>query len=203
MFKTAFIAASIAAAGLAAPASASVILQNGGFEAGNPVAGIYASLPGWTQAKPAGIEVLNNVTSPTIDANSGNAYVSLDTTANSGMYQTVSLHMGRYVLSFWYSPETVGTKTNGINYKVSNLLSGKVDNLSIGATVGQWTQYTFAFFAPTAKNYRLTLAGSGTSDGIGGLVDDVSIAAVPVPASGLVLMGALAAIGAVRRRKSA
>lgn len=197
MFKTSIIAASIAAAGLAAPASASVILQNGGFEAGNPASGIYTSLPGWTQAKPAGIEIQTGA------AHAGNALVELDTTANSGMFQTVGLHIGRYVLSFWYNPASANGKTDGINYQVSSLVSGKVTGLSAGATVGAWTQYTFAFFAPKAKNYKLTLAASGTSDGIGGKIDDVSIAAVPVPASGLVLMGALAAIGALRRRKSA
>lgn len=206
MFRSGILAALLATAGLAAPATASVILQNGGFDVGSPTQGFYSSLPGWTQAKPAGIEIQNNATLSTIDAHSADAYVELDTSSNSGMFQNAALHMGRYVLSFWYSPRTSGVKTNGINYQLGSLIKGKVDNLSPGATVGQWTQYSFAFFAPSTKNflkaYKLTLAASGTSDGLGGLIDDVSIAAVPVPASGLILMGGLGAIGALRRRKA-
>lgn len=202
MLKSGICAALLATAGLAAPASASVILQNGGFDAGSPAAGAYSSLPGWTQAKPAGIEIQNNATLPTIDALSGDAYVELDTSANSGMFQNVALTMGRYVLSFWYSPRDANVRSNGINYNLSSLLTGKVSNLSPGATVGAWTQYSFAFFAPKAKTYKLTFAASGTSNGLGGLLEDVSIAAVPVPASGLVLLAGLGAIGALRRRKS-
>jgi hypothetical protein len=203
MFKTHIIAALVATAGLAAPASASVILQNGGFELGAPSSGytINAAIPGWKQAKPFGIEVQTTGTLSTISAHSGNAYVELDTTKNSGMFQNVGLHIGRYVLSFWYSPRTPNVKTNGINYNIAGI-AGKVDNLTAGATVGAWTQYTFAFFAPKAKTYKLTFAASGTSDGIGGLLDDVAIAAVPVPAAGFGLIAALGALGAVRRRKS-
>jgi hypothetical protein len=205
-------------------ASASPVVVNGSFETGVPgnTAGLlngatYGNMPtsgpswdlwsglnGWKQAKPGGIEVQTNPTLSSIDAQNGNYYVELDTTGNSAMFQNVALHVGRYVMSFWYSPRTGNVRSNGINYQLSGLgVVGKADSNTPGASVGQWTQISVAFFVSTAKNYRLTFAASGTSDGYGGLLDNVQIEGVPVPASGFALFGALGGLAALRRRKAA
>jgi hypothetical protein len=217
-------AASLAAASfIGAAASASPVVVNGSFETGvpgntvgllngatygnMPTSGsnfdIWGGLNGWKQAKPGGIEVQTNPTLSSIDAQNGNYYVELDTMGNSAMFQNVALHVGRYVMSFWYSPRTGNVRSNGINYQLSGLFSGKADSMTPGAVVGDWTQISVAFFVSTAKNYRLTFAASGTSDGYGGLLDNVQIEGVPVPASGFALFGALGGLAALRRRKAA
>jgi hypothetical protein len=224
VWKNSIAAASLAAASfIGAAASASPVVVNGSFETGvpgntagllngatygnmptsGPNSDVWGALNGWKQAKPGGIEVQTNPTLPSIDAQNGNYYVELDTTGNSAMFQDVALHIGRYVMSFWYSPTTGDIRSNGINYRLSGLFSGKVDNLTPGAVVGDWTQISVAFFVSTAKNYRLTFAASGRSDGLGGLLDNVEIQGVPVPASGLALIGALGGLAALRRRKAA
>jgi hypothetical protein len=210
-----------AASFIGATASASVI--NGSFEEGVPgntpgiVNGllfddlpsdpsgfdVYGAVNGWTTVKGSGVGVHTANTLPTIDAQDGDYYAELDGVDNAAIFQNVGLHVGRYVLSFWYSPQNDDTRTNGIIYRLSGVLSGKVDNMTVGATVGAWTQISVEFLASTARSYRLTFAAIGKEDGIGGLIDNVEIAPVPLPASGLALLAALGGIAALRRRKTA
>ncbi len=220
--RNGLLAAILAASALTgAAASASVV--NGSFETGvpgnspglvfgsnfadMPTSGpswdIFSGLNGWTTVRGPGVEVQTNGTLPTIDAQDGNYYVELDSSANSAIYQNVALNVGRYVMSFWYSPRTASQRTNAINYRLSGLAAGQVSNATPGAAVGTWTQISVEFIVTKAKNYRLQFGAAGASDGIGGLLDNVEIAAVPVPASGLVLMGALGGLAALRRRKTA
>ena len=64
-----------------------------------------------------------------------------------------------------------------------------------------WVYQTFTFTA-TATSMTLTFA-SQDAGSWGMALDDVSIAAVPVPAGGLLLLGALAGLAGLRRRKTA
>ncbi len=222
VMKNGLLAVTLAAASFTGvAASASVV--NGSFETGVPgdapgfVNGllfgdlptdpsgwdVYSAVNGWTTVKGSGVEVQTANTLSTIDPQDGNYYVELDGVDNSSIYQNVALGVGRYVLSFWYSPRTTDTRSNAIAWRLSGLASGRADNFTVGATVGAWTQITAEFLVTKAKNYRLTFGAIGKSDGIGGLLDNIEVAAVPVPASGLALFGALGGLAALRRRKAA
>jgi hypothetical protein len=91
----------------------SVLLNNGSWV-------VYDTLPGWTTIDGNGIEVQTNPTLGSIDAQDGNRYVELDShpggNSNSTMRQQISLGVGEYRLSFFYSPRTTDASTNGIFY---------------------------------------------------------------------------------------
>jgi len=206
----------------AAAASASPIVTNGGFESGVPgnKKGLqngalfgdlnssgpswdrWLAINGWTRTYGTGIEVQSNRTLSTIDAQEGTHYVELDSNSNSGMKQTLNLGVGDYVLKFWYSPRTSQPNTNGIEYAVGSLTGGYVTtNRPTSAVVGTWTQIVSTFRVSQRGNYDLKFSATGLSDSYGGLIDNVSVAPVPLPAAGLGLMAALGGLGALRRRR--
>jgi hypothetical protein len=222
LLKAGLLSGVVAAAAFAGPAGASTILVNGGFESGTPgnapgivnganyadmptlgpATDVFAGLNGWPMKKGAGVEVQTDNSNPNIDAHGGEYYISFDTgTENTAIQQSVSLGIGKFMLSFWYSPESTGDLTNGINYLLTGILSGKVLPSGIGATVGNWTQVSFEFIVTEAKTYTLAFVGTGRADGVGGLLDDIEIASIPVPASGLLLLGGLGGLAFWRRRK--
>lgn len=220
-FMVAVAATAVLSAGAA---SASTIVTNGSFESGVPgnVKGrvnganfnnlnstgpswdVWKRLNGWRTVYGSGIEVQSNRTLSTIDAQSGNKYVELDSTSNSGMAQTVALGVGKYVLSFWYSPRTSDPKTNGVEYAVGNLTGGYATASNpIYAVVGHWAHIVSVFTVTTAGKYDLRFSATGVNDTYGGLIDNVDIAPVPLPAAGLGLMAALGGLASLRRRRKA
>jgi hypothetical protein len=167
---------------------------------------------GWN-AGPYGIEIQTDATLPAsgganVDAQDGENYVELDTTRNSTIRQTVFLSGGTYTLSFFYAPRVNTTAasqtTNAITYGLrgagGSLFTLMVDGPSGSVPFGKWTKINYVF-AATQGNYDLVFSAAGQSDGYGGLVDNVSISAVPVPAAGLLLLGAIGGLGLVRRRR--
>lgn len=190
------------------PAQATTIVQNGSFEEFETTQlngggwNVYNSIPGWTTVSGAGIEVQTNPTLDTIDAQDGRAYVELDSNNNSLMSQIVSLDIGSYLLKFFYSPRNATTGDNGIDYSIAGMTGGisgpSADPLT---AVGFWTEISALFRVTTAGNYALNFEATGTSNSLGGFVDNVSIAAVPVPAAGFLLFGALGGLAALRSRR--
>lgn len=218
-------------ASIASP-SLSATVVNGSFEADAGVAldgqafsslasgfgsnswSVFSSLPGWTTVSGAGIEIQTSNTLGTINPQDGQHYVELDSNNNSAMQQTINFaSTGRYLLSFFFSPRDGDAGSNIIDYSlvgaaspVVNLLAGSVTGPASGppaTAVGLWTQITAEFVVTQAGNYNLKFAASGTNNSLGGFVDNVSIAAVPLPAGGLLLIGALGGLVALRRRMSA
>lgn len=204
----------LALSGVAAQqASAASIVTNGSFEVGTagvitPNWAIFAGgLPGWTTTS-GGIEIQ---TAGTVGLTpyDGAHYAELDGNTNYTMSQTVTLGVGRYTMSFAYSPRLANAATNAVAYTLGSNLLGSLFVSSVAGpgtapvtAVGAWTLITTNFTVTTAGQYDLSFAGGGSSDSYGGFVDAVNIAAVPVPAGGLLLLGALGGITALRRRKS-
>ncbi|SET70334.1 VPLPA-CTERM sorting domain-containing protein [Paracoccus homiensis] len=208
-----FLAAAVAGVLVAGAASAATVV-NGGFEDVSGLNkgglnkgkyGIYESISGWTKATGGGIELQNNATLGNRDANSGNWYVELDSTRNSSMYQDITFSTaGVYAMSFFYAPRTKTPGDNGVSYSIANGSSELVSGLVDGVAPADWMKVTSGSFKVDAGDtLRLTFSAEGISNSLGGFIDDVSIAPVPLPASALLLMGALSGMGiAARRRKS-
>ena len=165
----------------------------------------FNGLQGWTVSGGGGNRVeVHSDASSRIDAKAGDFSVSLDagTGKNSTITQSVSIAAGTYILSFWYSPESVLSLTNGIDYKLGSVVSGMVNVGTNGARVGIWTQVQKRFSVKTTTQMNLSFAATGLADGVGGLIDDVTIiSTVPVPAAGLVLLGWLVMLGGLRRAR--
>lgn len=198
----------------------SPLIQNGSFEAGpngnsrglvngarfstlnvtGPSWDVWRDLSGWNGSR-QGIEVQSDRTLSFIDAQDGDHYIQLDTVGNSSMSQKLKLGMTKYVLSFFYSPVNLNAATNGIAYNLGRVVSGQVTVGTNGATVGVWTEIRTTFIIPRGGNYDLTFAAIGTSDSVGGLIDNVTLTPIPLPAAGLMLLAALAGLGATRRRR--
>lgn len=201
---------------LAATAQAGPVnlIVNGGFETtpstvSNGTWTNFSSLSGWsvTAGPGSGIEVRNNVAGT---AHGGNNFIELDTNGNTTIAQVLNgLQAGTsYTLDFWYSPRVgVGAASNGIDVFWNGVL---LDSMTgTGGNVNAWSQHIYTVTALTGQN-RLSFAATGTSDSLGGNLDDVSLlsvaadtagAKVPEPGSLALVALALGAV-ALRRRQA-
>lgn len=173
---------------------------------------VFETIPGWTTADGAGIEVQTNRTLRSIDAHSGQHYIELDShprrTSNSTMEQMLFLDPGAYVLSFFYSPRNGDVNTNGIDYALAGMngtvLMGGVTGPSAaqGTQVGHWTEITTLFnVTDTDLPVILSFTATGTQNTLGGFIDSVSVSAVPLPAGLALLLTALGILGIAGTRR--
>ncbi|MFM9872716.1 MAG: DUF642 domain-containing protein [Fimbriimonadaceae bacterium] len=193
----------LAGLALAIPSSAFGQIANGGFET-VALGGANGSGPGyWT---------FNNGNSNISDWSVGAISVDIVNSAypvHSGVYaldlvgtpgpgeirQTLALSSGQsYVVSFWaYStgdPINMVLGTNAVG-SGSSMYS---------ITQGSWNQYTYAFTA-ASSSLDLIFASDATNTTNGNLfLDDISIEAVPEPAS-MVVLGGAALMSAIRRKR--
>ncbi len=185
----------------AIPAGATIVSQGNGFQ-------VYDFITGWTTVSGAGIELQQSNAIP-FTPHSGANYVELDSNpgpnSNSIMKQSVALGIGEYLLSFFYSPRTSAQGTNIIDFGITGLFASSVTGPGSNPTteVGLWTEITRLFQVTTAGDYDLTFGASGTEETLGGFIDDVSIAAVPLPAGALLLLTAVGGFGIARRLRKA
>lgn len=180
------------------------LVTNGSFETTAINAGSWVlspTLDGWSVlAGPSNFEIRNNVVG---SAQSGSNFIELDTTANTTIGQSfASLTAGAsYALSFWYAPRAnVAASSNGIDV----LWNGQQLGATItgqGGSAPEWTQYSFAVSALAGSN-TLSFRSVGSSDSLGGSLDNVSLtAAVPEPSTYALLLAGLGAVGLVARRR--
>lgn len=217
------LGAAITAAALAvAPFASAATVVNGSFEqdpgsvginngnsfaampgaSGNASWDVFKTVPGWTTDAGDGVELQTANTIP-LSAYDGNYYAELDGNQNSTISQMVTFGVGKYKLSFAFSPRVAGnTGTNQISYGVDGLFDLVVTGPSASYPLNVWTVVTQIFTVTTAGNYALYFDAAGKSDSLGGFIDGIEVAAVPVPAAGFMLFGALGGLAALRRRKS-
>lgn len=191
----------LALASTASLASANLIV-NGSFESVNQPSGtwnIYSTLDGW-QVGSNGVEIRNNVAGAAYD---GANFVELDTRANSWISQTFATTAGQtYALSFFYSPRPgVSVTSNPIDVYLNNILTAGATADGTTNTVNAWKDYTQTFVA-TGAFTTLTFAAGGTSDSVGGSLDNVSVNATPEPATLSLLLVAAGALGFSTRRRA-
>jgi hypothetical protein len=166
-----------------------------------------------------------------IDAMFGELYVELDSKVSPAIRQTLALSVGSYLLSFYVSPSSLGNddeddededkkdkkdkKSSGISYSIGDLTGTLLGTNGNGeASVGKWTEVTGRFNIAKDGNYDLDFAAFNSNGIFRGYLDNVSVeaariepiappapATVPVPAAGLLLVGAIAALGSLARRR--
>ncbi|MDR7332804.1 PEP-CTERM sorting domain-containing protein [Roseateles asaccharophilus] len=193
---------------VAAPAPTSNLLVNGSFESTTVANGSWVNVsttPGWIwlDGPGTGFEVRNNVVG---QAQDGQNFIELDTTGNTliGQYLNDLAAGARFDLNFWYSPrEFQAASTNGLQVFWNGVQLG--DTLThLGGSGNDWSLHRYTVTAQAGRNL-LSFASVGTSDSLGGNLDNVSLrASVPEPGSLalclVALGGMLLAPGALRRR---
>ena len=220
MKKLGFAALASVAVLAAAPASAATIIFNSGFEgvgnsnnlrtpANDPNTqtpagdyGLYLTADGWTADDPnSPIELQNNVAGAPAPTG-GKVFAELDSTKNSSMSRIIGT-TNTYNLSFLYSPRPGRpASTNGIQVLLNGVLfnpPGTITAAGGGST--NWVTYTINGFNAAAGS-KLTFKAVGTSDSFGGYIDNITLAAVPEPATwAMMIMGFGLIGGALRSAK--
>jgi len=195
------ISALLLATPLLSLADGSNLVLNGSFESvlikSSNRWEIFSNVTGWTGGA-GGIEVRNNVVGLASD---GSNFVELDTTANSSMFQTVATQANqRYTLSFFYADRVGnGSVSNGLDWSLDGSQWSSVGGGNGGAS-HDWKQLSVDFTASGATT--LYFRASGRSDQLGTSLDQISItSAVPEPQSYALMLGGIAAIGFMARRR--
>lgn len=214
---------SIAAISLAVSANASAnLIANGSFETPdlddpntqNTIGGtaweVFDSIEGWDTRRGSGIEIQNSGT--VVTAQHGSQYVELDShdvdgdpfndRTNSFMVQEIrGLTFGaEYELSFWYRPRTDnGHDDNGIRVYWGKPWEVVEEVSEQTSETDEWVNYTNTITA-NGKTMYLGFKAFGKDNTLGGFIDNVSLVAVPEPAT-IALFGlGLAGLGLSRRK---
>ena len=213
------IVALAALAAVSAGASAATnLIVDGSFEQITQIgAGTWALVPqatltgdegahGWKVTSSsgggvAGLEVRDNNVGIAQD---GKNYIELDGAENDKISQTLTTVIGQtYDISFWFSDRSgVASTSEGWALKAGSYTAG-IPGAGFNTSGGnQWQHFTGSFVA-TSTSTVFSLWGTGTSDGYGTSIDNISVtSAVPEPATLGLLAAGLAVLGlSARRRK--
>jgi hypothetical protein len=130
-------------------------------------------------------------------AQDGSQYAELDDIAITSISQTLTIMPGYQAeLKFYYSPRPgQPASTLGLDVKLdgNTIFALAADGSSLSDT--NWTLYSYAY-TPTTSSATIVFTGTGTSDGRGAFLDNVTYRQVPAP---LPVIGPVAALASFRR----
>lgn len=206
MFKILAATAALSLAGLGAASATPIFFDDFNAEAqGTPV----ASLTNWDITRDS-VDVIGDTPAISFNFYPGNGnYIDLNgSTANTGQTEGRIQTKGSlglktnasYTVSFDY-----GTNANpGTLPAILTVgLGTAVQQLFINAIPATLQAGSFTFKYDGSGDYLSFADDSGTPGEQGGpVIDNVSLAPVPLPAGGLLLIGALGGLAVLRRRKA-
>lgn len=205
--------ASVLMTGAATSASAAIV-TNGSFESG---------LTGWNvinlSGTTPGIGITTVVTDGSTDSTGyndavpsydlGHAAFFVDDNAVQGLWQNVSLVGGtQYTLSFGlFGTESGDNNQFGFAFSDTVLRFWDIPTLDVNTNldvpVGAWKTFNYNFTPTTTGNYVLNFGFlSGHTPAKDVLLDGVSIAAVPEPATWGMMIAGLGLVGFAMRRRT-
>lgn len=207
MFKAFAIAGAVAGSvTLAAPAQAAVVFTTT-WEAdqvpGGPAPGTFiiynnpptATVAGWTVDTQ--LELQNNVAGAPAPMG-GQVFAELDADYNSSIYRVIA--PGTYTLSYLYSPRPgVAFDSNNINVSLDGANISMISGQGGGQTA--WSMINSPRFTVTGAGV-LRISAGGTSDSLGGYIDNITLTAVPEPTTWALFILGFGAVGHTMRRRS-
>ncbi|MBE0348735.1 DUF642 domain-containing protein [Pseudoalteromonas peptidolytica] len=160
------------------------LVINGSFETSGSISGNWAlfnDLQGWNRDG-ARFEIQKQSLG-IINAQDGDQYLELDSTANYTIYQDIPTTAGKkYKVSFYYSARVVDNNSTNL----ARAWFGENTLATMNATTRGWSKYEFTVEA-TSSSTQLKFQGVGTSDSYGALLDNVVVteeALTPAPTTG-------------------
>jgi hypothetical protein len=165
-------------AGFTGLASGQNLICNGGFESPAAVGDyLVTDVPCWQTTTNQKIELQGKSLGGATNVQ-GNQYVELDVASNSDIYQDIPTEPGkRYLVRFWMANRSGSPRSA---YKL--LWDGAVVGSALRAAGETAFIRVNAEVVATKTVSRVTLAADGPSDGVGDLIDEVSV--VPIPFAG-------------------
>ncbi|MFN9416920.1 MAG: Ig-like domain-containing protein [Pirellula sp.] len=160
------------------------LIVNGSFETNltaNRTWSVFNSIDGWKTARGSGIEIQEGVAGTAAD---GTSLVELDSHGNSGIQQSVETEAGqKYEISVQYSPRPgVPAASNGVEVWWNG---NKIDTIAgegVGLRDTQWRTLNYQVDGAGAQG-TLEFRSIGTSDSLGGYVDNIQMFKLVTPES--------------------
>jgi choice-of-anchor C domain-containing protein len=187
------------ATALSPAAQAVELINNGGFEA-NPFQGagfmtFSSGLSGWSIS--GSVDLIKDYWAPasgsySLDLNGGGAStISQAFATQIGMTYNVSFSMAG-------NPDGGGNKSINASVTTPNTYTFDISN-STHANMG-WVTKTFSFVA-TSNSSTLSFVGDAANGPYGAALDNVSVSAVPEPATYAMMLAGLSLMGYVARNR--
>jgi hypothetical protein len=182
--------------------------------AGGEEWGVFSSLPGWNIVNAAGIEVQYNGVGGR-DASDGSRFLEMDThpsltpanpgSSNGGISQNITGLIIGQLYNFSFDFMGRGANPNSTPPEVldsNNLLVSWFGNSSelVIPWATEWSTWNTQFIA-SESSMLIKFEGSGTADGKGALLDNISLTTVDVPEPSMLALMLLGLGGLLIRKK--